>query len=656
MQQSPLQIELPTMAPLWRALPVLVLTLGLALSALVYVRTFEQQEQQHQVFFQSEVRKITTLLESRINTYEQLLRGVAALYRTQASVNRQQFRQYVHLQGIGTVYTGIQGVGYAQRLRPDELAAHEQAVRQQGMPGYSVYPPGPRTVYTAIVMLEPELGRNLRAIGYDMYSDAVRRATMDRATETAEMSLSGKVRLVQEDGVNEQAGFLIYLPVYRSRQPPDTPEERQQQLVGWVYAPFRMNDFMGALLGDQAGDLLIDIYDGPEMTPAALMHTMPAAKDDGRPRYETVRTLALMGRTWTLRIRASDLLLSQMDHRLPLVMGSSAALLSLVLAALVWALVSARQRAEQAALRLNQALVVEHNRLAAILEGTRVGTWEWNVQTGETTFNDEWARLIGYELAELAPVSITTWSRLMHPDDLVKSEQLLQRHFSGELPHYDCEARMRHKDGHWVWVQDRGMVASRTPDGKPLMMYGTHQDISQHKQQEEIYKHGAHHDPLTDLPNRVLLGDRLTQALQLAVREHTRLAVMYMDLDGFKRVNDEHGHEAGDVVLQTLARRIQRCIRASDTLARIGGDEFVVLLQDVHDEQAAMQLAEKFNAEVRRPIPLPDGGEGYVSLSIGIAVYPQHGTSADDLSEHADQAMYQVKKGGKNAARVYRSA
>ena len=215
---------------------------------------------------------------------------------------------------------------------------------------------------------------------------------------------------------------------------------------------------------------------------------------------------------------------------------------------------------------------------------------------------------------------------------------------------------MRHKDGHWVWVQDRGMVASRTPDGKPLMMYGTHQDISQHKQQEEIYKHGAHHDPLTDLPNRVLLGDRLTQALQLAVREHTRLAVMYMDLDGFKRVNDEHGHEAGDVVLQTLARRIQRCIRASDTLARIGGDEFVVLLQDVHDEQAALQLAEKFNAEVRRPIPLPDGGEGYVSLSIGIAVYPQHGTSADELSERADQAMYQVKKGGKNAARVYRSA
>ncbi len=655
MQQSPPQIDLPTMAPLWRALPGLVLLLGLALSALLYVRTDEQQDQQHRAFFNSEVRKITSLLESRIGTYEQLLRGVAALYRTEAAVSPQQFRQFVHLQGIGTLYTGVQGVGYVKRLRPEELAAHEKAMRQQGHPAYSVYPPGPRSIYTAIVLLEPELGRNLRAIGYDMYSDAVRREAMDRATERGEMSLSGKVRLVQENGINEQAGFLIYFPIYRTGQPTTTAEERQRQLAGWVYAPFRMNDFMNALLGDQAGDLLLDIYDGTQMNPASLMYTMQSGSDDKRHRHETVRTLALMGRTWTLHIRASDLLLSQLDHRLPLVVGSGAASLSLVLAALVWALVSARQRAEQTARRLNQALVVEHARLAAILEGTRVGTWEWNVQTGETTFNDEWARLIGYELAELAPTSIATWARLTHPDDLTKSEQLLQQHFNGDLAYYDCEVRMRHKNGHWIWVQDRGKVASRTPDGKPLMMYGTHQDISQHKQQEEIYRHGAHHDPLTDLPNRALLGDRLAQALQLAVREHTRLALMYMDLDGFKRVNDEHGHEAGDVVLQTLARRIQRCIRASDTLARIGGDEFVVLLQDVHDELAALQLAEKFNAEVRRPIPLPDGGEGHVSLSIGIAVYPQHGTSADELSEHADQAMYQVKKGGKNAARVYRT-
>ena len=123
-------------------------------------------------------------------------------------------------------------------------------------------------------------------------------------------------------------------------------------------------------------------------------------------------------------------------------------------------------------------------RLTNILAGTRSGTWEWNVQTEETTFNDRWAEILGYTLEELSPVSIQTWVDLCHPDDLEFSNDLIQRHFAGELDYYECEARMKHKDGHWVWVKDRGKVISWTEDGKPLLMMGTHQDISQRKQAE----------------------------------------------------------------------------------------------------------------------------------------------------------------------------
>lgn len=124
-------------------------------------------------------------------------------------------------------------------------------------------------------------------------------------------------------------------------------------------------------------------------------------------------------------------------------------------------------------------------RLASIIEGTNAGTWEWNVQTGETTVNERWARIIGYTLAELAPVSIQTWISLTHPDDLKRSDELLQRHFSGELPYCDRECRMQHKDGHWVWVLARGRVITRTDEGMPLMMFGTHLDISERKRSEE---------------------------------------------------------------------------------------------------------------------------------------------------------------------------
>jgi two-component system cell cycle sensor histidine kinase/response regulator CckA len=134
-----------------------------------------------------------------------------------------------------------------------------------------------------------------------------------------------------------------------------------------------------------------------------------------------------------------------------------------------------------------EALREERWRLQSIIDGTRSGTWEWNVQTGETVFNETWAQIIGYTLDELAPINIKTWELFVHPDDLEQSGKLLERHFAGELPYYDCECRMKHKDGHWVWIHDRGRVITRTGDGKPLMMFGTHTDVTERKHSEEKF-------------------------------------------------------------------------------------------------------------------------------------------------------------------------
>ncbi|MEH8136735.1 diguanylate cyclase domain-containing protein, partial [Aeromonas veronii] len=444
--------------------------------------------------------------------------------------------------------------------------------------------------------------------------------------------------------------------IYATDQPAATVAERREQLRGWVYAAFRMTDFLHGLLGEQERDLIIDIFDGEEMVEATRTHFGSSGRTDIRPGFESVHRLRMMGQTWTVRVHGSTSLLQRVDRGLPIVIAVTGVLLSAMLAGLMFLLVSGRSRAEAAARAMTEDLSLERSRLSAILEGTRVGTWEWNVQSGETVFNEEWARIVGYKLQELEPISIVTWAKLTHPGDLQKSEQLLKQYFAGELPFYECEARMRHKDGHWIWVLDRGKVGKWDRDGKPLIMYGTHQDISRSRQELDTYHHRAHHDVLTGLPNRVLLGDRIQQALALAERENAHLAVLFMDLDGFKSVNDTHGHGAGDVVLKTVARRLLRCIRASDTLARVGGDEYVALLQHVSDEQEALKKASLFISEVRRPIPLPAGGEARISISVGIALYPQHGTTIEVLSEHADQAMYQVKKGSKNGALVYQDS
>jgi diguanylate cyclase (GGDEF)-like protein/PAS domain S-box-containing protein len=295
-----------------------------------------------------------------------------------------------------------------------------------------------------------------------------------------------------------------------------------------------------------------------------------------------------------------------------------------------------------------ELLAAERQRLAYILEGTNVGTWEWNVQTGEAVFNERWAEIIGYTLAELAPVSIETWTKFAHPDDLQVSSDLLEKHFRKELPYYECETRMHHKDGSWVWVLDRGKVATWTEDGKPLAMSGTHQDITTRKRAEGEVLHLATHDALTDLPSLRLAMDRLAMAFGQARRHRTAAAVMFIDLDGFKAVNDTLGHDAGDRVLKQVAQRMLFCLRETDTVARVGGDEFLVIAAELNGSADAARIAEKVIRAVSQPVITGRGQQAVVGASIGIALYPDNSEDVDQLIKLADEAMYRIKNSGKN--------
>jgi diguanylate cyclase (GGDEF)-like protein/PAS domain S-box-containing protein len=294
-------------------------------------------------------------------------------------------------------------------------------------------------------------------------------------------------------------------------------------------------------------------------------------------------------------------------------------------------------------------LAAERQRLAAIIRGTNVGTWEWNIQTGETVFNERWASIVGYTLDEISPTSIETWMKFAHPEDLKESTELLEKHFSGELEYYECEARMKHRNGKWIWVLDRGKVATWTSDGKPLLMSGTHKDITEQKEREAQIKHLATHDPLTDLPTLRLAKDRLDMAVATAQRKNVFSAVLFVDLDGFKQVNDTLGHDAGDEVLRDTAKRLLSSIRRVDTAARIGGDEFLVILTELNSKNDVEFIAQKILKSIKQPY-LYHGNQISVGASIGIALCPSDytGTDVEKALRLADEAMYSVKKSGKN--------
>ncbi|PKI18207.1 sensor domain-containing protein [Colwellia sp. 12G3] len=432
-------------------------------------------------------------------------------------------------------------------------------------------------------------------------------------------------------------------------------------------------------------------------------------------------------------------------------------------------------------------------RLALVINATGVGIWDWQVQTGELTFNKRWAEIIGYTVEELHPIQFDTWSTNLHPDDLIKATKLLTQHFNGELKLYEVEARMKHKSGHYVWVQASGKLIERDDEGKPKRMIGTHLDITERKNIEEqmvvatqllnesqqlgklggwkldlktgdlfwtdetyrihdtspeefdptvdagvdyflpkskdiitkaldeainngigydleletyttkgrkidvrttctvtleegvpvrltgifqdisthknnlrkleksnlnlaeansALKLSAHYDPLTKLPNRNLLADRIEQAVKKSARNKTFVAVAFIDLDGFKEVNDRHGHNIGDELLKKVAHQLTHVLREGDTLARFGGDEFVAVIDDLSSPSESDLVVSRMLESVATTLNIEDKLLK-VTASIGVTFYPLDNASPDQLLRHADQAMYIAKQKGKNRSYIF---
>ncbi len=403
------------------------------------------------------------------------------------------------------------------------------------------------------------------------------------------------------------------------------------------------------------------------------------------------------------------------------------------------------------------------------LSGSGAGLWDWHIQSGEAYFDARWAEIIGYTYSELLPGSFETIEKLIHQDDRQKVNESLQQHFDGITKYYEVELRMKHKDGHFVWIQSRGRVVERDTKNRPLRMSGTHLDITARKKSEErlrlaatvfenahegiiitnengeiievnnsfekltgfsydeavgenprILKSGRHNaqfyeniwdsiinkgywlgeiwnkkksgeifvsnttilsvradeksishfvgiftdvtllrmkeeqiehfsqfDSLTHLPNRLILADRIEQSLARARRTKTRVAVAYLDLDSFKPINDKIGHDAGDRLISEIALRLKENVREGDTVARPGGDEFVLLLTDIGSREECENTLKRLLDIISKPFPV-DGLPIHVTMSVGVTLYPEDSSDAETLLRHSDQAMHEAKQSGRN--------
>jgi diguanylate cyclase (GGDEF)-like protein/PAS domain S-box-containing protein len=303
---------------------------------------------------------------------------------------------------------------------------------------------------------------------------------------------------------------------------------------------------------------------------------------------------------------------------------------------------------------MEHKLRASEERYALAVKAANDGIWDWDLKKNEIYFSDRWKDILGYTAEEVGNNSDEWFSRV-HPDDAKRVQTMLASHVKGLTSLFECEYQIRHSNGKYLWALSRGL-AVRDANGAAYRMVGSHSDITARKLAEERLAHDSVHDALTGLPNRVLFMDRLENRLERTKRYPDDLfAVMFIDLDRFKVVNDSLGHAVGDQLLITIANRLKLCLRPEDTVSRLSGDEFAILLDDASDINAAHQVADRIQGQLMTTTLLGPVKHS-TNASIGIALFNNSYASAGELLRDADLAMYRAKALGGNRHQLFDEA
>jgi diguanylate cyclase (GGDEF)-like protein/PAS domain S-box-containing protein len=294
-----------------------------------------------------------------------------------------------------------------------------------------------------------------------------------------------------------------------------------------------------------------------------------------------------------------------------------------------------------------EALKASEERWKFALEGSGDGVWDWNMQTGELFLSRQEMTVLGFDGEDATYTHIEEWVDRQHPDDRPVRRNALEQYLSGEAPIYTCEFRTRCRNGDWRWIQARGMVVSRTPDGKPLRMIGVHTDISERKKAEEELMRIANTDFLTGVPNRRRFLEEMETELARSARTGRSAVLLMADIDHFKNINDTYGHAAGDAVLKHFTELAMGNLRRADRFGRLGGEEFAFLLPET-DIGSAWHFADRFRRLVADTPARGSKGPISFSVSIGLANCSAVHSTIDSILAQADTALYLAKERGRN--------
>ncbi|RTL48664.1 MAG: EAL domain-containing protein [Rhodocyclaceae bacterium] len=645
------------------ALP-LIIAIGLVVLAYLQVDAWEEQRIASR--FNREAEHKVSLIKSRLDAQQDMMlaleRWIALTPKPLATDYKEFVTPWLNR------YSGTQNFGWSPWVAHDKRLAFEQEIRRNGYSDFqimnrdaagNIFPATEAEAYLPLTYLEP-IASNWRALGLNVLALPSTAAAVQRTWLSGQPEASEPFRLVQELG--SQRGVVIYQAVYADQGKEDMPlghkVDGKRPLRGVVSGVFRMEDAMNATLEGQTVKgldiCLLDTGATPERR--RLFGPENCDRDDWlNTPLQRRAAFTFAGRPWEIRQRAgADYINPQRGWTSWVTIAIGMGTVGLLGAFLLVTSGSTRriaklvdQRTAQLAatsrrLEQQQSALTEAQRVA------RIGSWEWEPNTPGTMYcSEEMRRLLGVVSQNLV---LQELPQLFREEDRESIEEALRQTLKSAC-RQTLDARPSHGpediDVVHLQIESEWQAGEDGAEDKLLLLRGTVQDVTAIRTAQAHIHYLAHYDVLTGLPNRSHWLSRARSALSAAHRHEEHLAVLFLDLDQFKHVNDSLGHPIGDRLLATVAERLSLCLRSEDLLARLGGDEFVVLLERIEHPDDAGAVARKMLAALADPIII-EGHELSLTVSIGIALYPDDGKDIDSLLQQADVAMYSAKSLGRD--------